>query len=273
VNFNEIASKKVAGIPVLYLAGGFVVILAVVAYRMKTTSGVAEPDTSNAEDAGAVAGESDAAADYSGLATAGTVTVVQSAQNDIQKEVYTNSDWEQDAIAYLVSEKSVSGVDAQVAVNKYLDGSDLTYEQKQWIDACIAKLKAPPDSVGAIGTIGTQPGQKQFSNFPGKHTVKNQNDNTPSKLAGLYYGSGSVDKARLIAGANSALGAPGVTYAPGTVVTIPAYHDPVWYKVTGRGDTTAKGVASRNGIMETTVRVLNTGHSEPYAKGSSVRIG
>jgi hypothetical protein len=273
VNFKELASKKVAGIPVLYLAGAFVVILAVVAYRMKSTSGVDATDTSNPEDAGAVAGESDAATDYSSLATTGTVTVVQSAQNDVQTAVYTNSDWSRDAIAYLVSEKNVSGVEAQVAVNKFFDGSDLSYEEKQWIDACIVKLKAPPDGVGSVGIIGTQPGQKQFSVFPGKHTVKNTNDNSPSKLAALYYGSGAIEKARLIAGANSALGAPGVTYAPGTVVTIPAYHEPVFYKVTGVNDTTAKKVAAKNGISEATVRILNTGHSEPYAKGSSVRIG
>jgi hypothetical protein len=270
VNFQEILKKKVAGIPVLYLAGGFVVILAIVAYRMKSATAPAE---SNSEDAGAEPGTSDAATDYSGLATSGTVTVVQSAQDSVETDPYTNSDWEQDSIAYLVSEKQVPGTAAQAAVNKYLEGGDLSYEEGQWIDACIAKFKAPPDGAGSVGTIGTQPGQKQFSNYPGKHTVKNTNDNTPSKLAALYYGSGSIENARLIAGANSALGAPGVTYTAGTVLTIPAYHSPVWYKVTGVNDTSAKKVAAKNGISEATVRVLNTGHAEPYPKGSSVRIG
>lgn len=270
MNFRELASKKVAGIPVLYLAGGFVVILAIVAYRMKATT--IDNSTETSEDAGAEAGTSDAAADYSGLATSGTVTVVQSAQNDVQEATYTNSDWEEDSVAYLISEKSVPGVDAQVAVNKYLSGEDLTYEQKQWIDACIAKFKSPPDGTAGIGTIGTQPGQKQFSNFPGVHTVKNSNDNSPSKLAALYYGSGSIENARLIAGANSALGAPGVTYAAGTQVKIPLFHSPVWYKVTGVGDLTAAKVGAKNGVSEATIRVLNTGHPEPYVKGMSVRI-
>lgn len=270
MNFQEILSKKFMNVPVLYWAGAFVGILAFAAWKMKSTV----PDTpeETTEDAGAVPGESDAAADYSGLATTGTVTVVQSAQNDIQKEDYTNADWEEDAIAYLISEKGVPGTDAQIAIQKYMDGNDLSYEEKQWIDACVAKFKRPPDGVSTIGVIGTQPGQKQFSNFPGKHTVKNSNDNTPAKLAALYYGSGSIENARLIAGANSALGAPGVTYMQGTSVTIPTYHAPKFYTVTGVNDTTAAKVAAKNGISAATVQILNTGHKEPYPKGSGVRV-
>lgn len=270
MNFQEILQRKVAGVPVLYLAGGFVVILAVVAWKMKPSTPAAE-ETS--EDAGGVPGESDAAADYSSLATTGTVTVVQSAQNDIEKAEYTNSDWQNDAVNYLIREKKATALDAESAISKALSGADLSFEESQLYNQAVEGLgKRPPDGISSVGTIGTQPGQKQFSLFPGKHVVKNSNDNTPSKLAALYYGSGSIENARLIAGANSALGAPGVTYAAGTTVTIPAFHSPKFYTVTGRGDTTAKGVGAKNGVPEATILVLNTGHSQPYKVGSGVRV-
>src|SRR4051812_2219979 len=107
-SFQEIARKKVAGVPVIYLAGGFVIILAIVAFKMKSSAPEATGDesttTDNVPEDGA-SEASDMAGDYSGLNTNGTVIVApqQTTAQEAVKE--TNETWERAAIDYLITEK------------------------------------------------------------------------------------------------------------------------------------------------------------------------
>lgn len=273
MDWKTLSSKKVAGIPVLYLAAAAVVVFAVWAWQMKsapkedTAEPVAETDPSVEDDAGA--------ADYSGLNTGGTVTVVQPPATETESVKQTNDDWLRAAVSFLVDEKKATPGDAQTAINNYLEGNDLTYEQGLLRDAAITKLGLPPERISVLGTVSAQaspPAQRQFNNFPGKHTVKGGNDNSASKLAALYYGSGDALRSQLIAAGNASLGT-GAGYNVGTVVAIPAWREPSYYTVTKTGPKTATKIAGINGISVTTLQALNPGKGGgPYAIGAKLRV-
>lgn len=265
MTFSEIMHKKVAGIPVIYLAGAAVAILAVVAWRMKPKSDSEEvpPDAGGPEDTSAV----DEAADYSGLATQGTVTVVQqpASTDNANPTIETNQTWISKGTQWLVAEKNVLGADASLALTKHVNGQDQSFQEREWINAVYKQFGPPPDGAAdGGGTAGAKPATKQFTP-PGVHTVAGNTDNTYPALAALYYGSSAGDRVDLLQAANaSALGRSG-PWAAGTKVTVPAYHAPVYYSVPkGKGET-ASQVASKNGINITVLAYLNNPKNEAYA--------
>jgi len=270
VTFDDIAKKKVAGVPVLYIAGAFVVILAVVAYKMKSTpSGDNGPVDETQGEASDVTG---GAADYSGQVGSGTVIVAPQNAELPEAVKETNESWERTAVAYLIDSNIATPSDAQLAIDHYLQGADLTFEQGKLKDAAIKKLGLPPEPLPGVGSISAQPAQKQFNSFPGKHTVKGVNDNTAAKLAALYYGNGDASHAARIGALNAKLGPVGTTYNAGTVIYIPVWTNPRYYTITS---TTRypQQVSSKNGISYDTFIYFNPGLTAPYKVGSKVRVG
>lgn len=275
MNFKEIASKKIAGIPVLYLVAGAVVIFAVWAWQMKSSPAeeVTGDENTTAENV-SVSEDDSAVADYSGLAPTGTVTVVQQPTAETESVKQTNDDWLRAAVTYLIDEKKATPGEAQTAINNYLEGNDLTFEQGVLRDAAITKLGLPPERIAVLGTVSAQaapPAQRQFNNFPGKHTVKGSNDNTASKLAALYYGNGDSLRTQKIVATNPNLGT-GAGYNVGTVISIPAWREPAYYTVTKTGPKTATKVGAVNGISAQVLQALNPGKSSPYAVGTKLRV-
>lgn len=275
-SLSEVMHKKVAGVPVVYLAGGAVVILAVVAYRMKSAPTTTQTDNTQADGANP-AGEYDEAnngADYSGQATNGTVVVspvTPVAQEAVQE---TNETWSRSAITYLINDKNVAPGDAQTAITLYLQGANLSFDQGGLRDAAIKKLGIPPEPLDTVGSVSSQadaPAQKQFSHFPGTHTVKGNNDNTALKLAGLYYGAADQAHALKIVSNNSGLGPYGTTYKTGTKLAIPVYVSPVYY-TTPAANYYASTVAKKSGTSYSAIEALNPGLSWPVAKGTKVRV-
>lgn len=272
MNFQELARKKIIGVPVLYWALAGVTVLGFVAWKLKPASSGATTGASSTTDAqgNGVDGNGDA---YSGLATTGTVVVQPSTQPVADVEKATNEKWLSSAVNYLVNDAKAATVgDAQLALSSYLNGDDLTYDQGQLRDKAVQKLGLPPESIGKIGITGSQPAQKQFSVFPGKHTVKGPNDNTPAKLATLYYGSAG-DHALVIVEANTQYGTlASVTYPVGTVLTIPNYPVSKYYKVTGKnGDQYFANIGKTHGLSVAQVQALNPGIPDPAPVGKMVR--
>ncbi len=270
MTFQEFTRKKVVGVPVLYLLAAGAVILGIVAWKMKPA-----PEEKVTEDPNAAGGDTDpltgAGSDYSGLATQGTVTVVQQGtQTEQESEKQTNDDWERAAVAFLIEDKKVTATDAQNAISKYLEGADLTFEEGSLKNAAIAKLGLPPERLSSVGSVGTQPAQKQFSLFPGKHTVKNTNDNTAAKLAQLYYGNSGQVYVDLIVSQNYSLGRG--TYNPGTVVTIPTWYEPRYIVVSKSTGVYPSTVGAKNGVSYQQIEGLNPGVKAPYAMGQKIRI-
>jgi hypothetical protein len=272
-SFQEIAKKKVAGVPVLYLAGGFVIILAIVAYKLKPSSGAVTADP-NAVDGANPSGSDTNTPDYSGLATGGTVVVAPQPTVTDTATAETNETWGRSAVTYLINDLHVPPGDAQTAINLYLSGADLSFDQGGWRDAAVKKLGPPPEPLVAIGKTGTAPAQKQFTNFPGDHVVKGANDNTPSKLAALYYGSGDTNNTNLIVEFNHSLGPAGTTYLPGTKVHIPTRANPGYFTATAAAryqSQIVKAAHVRN-LTEQRLLDLNPNLSFPVAVGTKVRV-
>jgi len=278
ISYSELAKKKVVGVPVLYLGAGFVVILAIVAWRMKpaadtNTDGTNPEDgTAGAEGNGQTTGQLAGTGDpYSGFDTNGTVVVQPTPSESPAPVQDTNDTWLGKAIPYVASTLKISSGQVQVGLNKYLNGSDLSYDEGRMRDAAIDKFGPPPEGTTGFGQVGSQPAQKQFSAFPGKHVVKGSNDNSPMKLAGLYYGSADWTHANFIAAHNVSLGPPATTYTPGTVVIIPGYTQPKYYTVP-KGITTFTQVAAKNGTTKEVLQWLNPTFTEPFPSGMKIRV-
>lgn len=252
--FADLARKKVAGVPVIYLAAGAVAILAVVAWKLKP-SATAPADTP--VDSGGDPNAVDESA-YDGLATQGTVTVVQQPNQTVADPVVqTNSTWVRDGAAWLVSTKKADGTTAYAALTKYVGGQDRSYDENVLVNAVIEHQGAPPEDIAEGGTAGSKPAQKQ-GEPPTVHTITGSSDDTWPELAQLYYNNGSGENQDLIQFANPNLGSSPGPFSIGTKVTIPAYHAPRTYKVP-KGPVTWAVVASRNGISETQLKNLNNG--------------
>jgi hypothetical protein len=270
-SFQEIAQKKIAGVPVLYLAGAFVAILAIVAWKMKPSTPPEEPRGDESTTPGNVPTD-EGDVDYSGLATNGTVTVVQGTPATAQDAAkQTNDDWEREAVNFIVDSGLASPGVAQTAIHKYLEGSDLSYEEGQLRDAAIKKLKLPPEPLYTVGVTGTEPARRQAGTLPGAHTVKGSNDNTAAKLATLYYGNGDAIHAATITAANTRYGPTGTTYPAGTRITIPQWYTPYNYTATKTINTATK-IGAKNGLSAAQVQALNPSMKFPVSAGTKVRV-
>jgi hypothetical protein len=285
VNYSELVSKKVAGIPVLYLAGAAVIVLAIVAWRMKPSADFsdAEGDVQGSPEGGSgVPTEGDDP--YAGLETNGTVTVVQqppAAAEPVQK---TNEDWAKEGAEWAVTGAAqaagihTTGAAARAALNHFLYGEDLSYEEGQIVNAVIREKGQPPEGVGAIGKIPTSaptapsaPAQKQFTNYPGTHTVRGSNDNTFTKLSVLYYGSSYAKNVDLIAASNLGINRD-TPIAVGTRIAIPYLTTPKYFTATSAART-ASSIASKNGITVNRLNALNPGRVWPVKVGTQIRVG
>lgn len=280
MNFSEFAHKKVAGIPVLYLAGAAVIVLAIVAWRMKPSADFTDdPDqTQGAPEDGSTLEPQEGDDPYGSLATNGTVTVVQQPTAPVTPDIMdTNEEWIKAGAEWAVTAAAqakgvhTTGAAAVAALNQWLQGEDLNYDQTQIVEAVIAEKGQPPEGVGATGKITNDaPAQRQFNNFPGTHTVKGVNDNTFTKIAVLYYNSNSGDTINLLAGNNPTLNSR-ANLAPGTVVKVPGMRPPRYITATN-SMRNAPDIAKKNAITVATLWAFNPGMVFPVKVGTKVRI-
>lgn len=271
--------KKVAGIPVLYIAGVAVLVLAFVAYKMDAKAGDAGTDTTSDADGADTAGatpDADATAaaldpaSYASLDSNGTVTVTQpdGSSQSTDVVVATNDTWEATGVTYLIAQGLATGGDAEQALSDYLNGAQLSFNAGALRDAVIKQYGLPPNPPTPGGTLA--PIAKRQGNPPTTHTVQGSNDNTFTKLAQLYYGRTDGDTIDLLQAANVPLGNGG-PWAPSTKVHIPAYSVPKYYTAT-KSVRTLAAIASKNGITQVQLTELNDGMKFPVAVGKKVRV-
>lgn len=150
-DLKSLSSKKVAGVPVLYLIGGFVAIMAVIAWRMKpsTTPADAAAADSAATDAASASGSNDAVPPV----ISGTVVAAPSPAVEADVPYEDNSTWLRKAVAFLIAHGSNPG-DAQLAMQHYLSGASLSYAEGQMRDSAVRELGLPPNDFDAGTTAG-----------------------------------------------------------------------------------------------------------------------
>lgn len=160
MNFQGILSKKVAGVPVIYVAAILVAILAVIAWRMEPAS---EP-VSEAE-------PGDAAATAGGKLTPTITDEYRQPMTTAAPEPDTNAKWQMRAVQYLTS-LGYQTTDAQLAIQEYLAGSDLNVWQTEMANKAVTAIGQPPEPfvVGA-STFSPPPVGKGKLYVPGQNNA------------------------------------------------------------------------------------------------------
>jgi hypothetical protein len=293
---SSFVKRKVGGVPVVYLAGGFVAVLLVIAWRMKNSAAAATDPTATDPTAatgsagtGAVDGNGDPSAVYPTMPT-GTVVVAPSTPVDTNVPDQTNTDWLKKAVTYLVNTKGHSPGDAQQAITLYLDGENLSYAQGQMRDEAVKQLGLPPDP-GSVGSTGAKPVTTVPTPAAPKpspppvqrqgvppiwHTVRGVGDNSIGDLIKLYYGNGQDMKYMDLFEIHNPSLPPNGTLRVGTKVYIPKYVAPKYFKAT-TSVRSATAIAARNGISVKTLTLLNDGVGSPKLTfpapvGAQVRV-
>ena len=147
---SNLMRKRVGGVPVVYLAGGVVLILAVYAYRARsTTTKAGDAATATPVDGtGTLGGEV-----YPNMPQ-GTVIVapVTSAPSGpSNSSIETNDQWLRSGVTLLAKTGKGPGV-AQEALQAYLNGNRLSYEQGAMRDTVLSELGLPPYPPDSGGT-------------------------------------------------------------------------------------------------------------------------
>jgi hypothetical protein len=260
---SNILKKKVAGVPVVYPAAAFVLVLVFFAWKMKSADATPDGDLPiGTDEEGTAVGE----ADYSGLKSNGTVTVQQGQDPATVTPVVvkTNDTWIADGVNYLVT-NGYSGGAAQSALSKYINSQQLSYEEGQMRDLVIKQYGLPPEPF-APGSTGQKPASRQGTP-PLYHTIQSGNDNTYTKLAQLYYAKTDSASVALISGHNANAGA----LTTGTRVFIPKYATPKYITATKSTDQIGE-VAAKNGKSKTEIHALNPTLVFPVKIGTKIRV-
>jgi LysM repeat protein len=212
-------TKKVLGVPALYLALGFVLVLAVFAWKMQSTPKASDDsaDVTPAESSDdTILRESET---YPALPL-GTVTAPPpTPAGPSNTTITSNDDWLRKGVAFLITRQYGPG-DAQQALSLYLEGGQLTYAQGQMRDLVIREYGIPPYPT-AIG--GTLPDIARTQGpLPRDHIVKGSADDTANELAALYYNRSDSFAVAAVSGANGGR----ATYTVGTTVRVPVLPTP-----------------------------------------------
>lgn len=273
-NFQEFANKKILGVKALYLVGAFVVILAVVAYKLKPSTSADPTDTT---DTTSPDGAAPTPNPYDSLDPDGTGTVTVSQLGTTPDATtpteYTNDQWAKDGSVWIANQPSfnVTGPGAYTALQKYLTGQDRSFQEQTLVDAWYKQKGPPPDGVSEGGSVAAKPGVRQIQTLPGYHTVTGTSDNTYGDIANIYYGHNDQATYDLIQAANvNKLGDTG-PFTKGTKIYVPVYHTAKMYKLPA--NMTRKHIAAVNGISEQQFIALNNTTKSGWSKGQTVRVG
>src|SRR5215216_653708 len=142
-------SRKFLGVQVLYWLAIGVLLLAYLAYRMRNASEDL-PDAAEQDPDLAPENADDSAGLYDGFAAQPTPTY--SPGIGATTTVDTNDAWAKRATEFIGLSGLASPGAAQLAIQKYLNGDQLTFEEGKIRDAAIRQFGAPPEPVTVGGT-------------------------------------------------------------------------------------------------------------------------
>lgn len=284
-SIKALMSKKVAGIPVIYIVGLFVAILAVVAWRMKPA---ADPAVETPVDAGGT-GEGDVTGDpaYPG----GAPTFVANPApgylspdaNQGPSSIDDNLKWQRRSIEWLVGNGHASVDQATLALQKYLAGDHLSVNEGKLRDLAISHFGLPPELPTSGGTdeptptlpVVPSPPVTPVTTIPPRfHTVKGGSDNTWTKLVKIYYNRTDNESIDYLQSWNVRSGAPHQGTIPtGTKIWVPIYQNPRWIKATATMRTAADIIKKNQPLNSTAMLMeLNDGMKFPVKIGTRVRV-
>lgn len=284
-SIKALMGKKVAGIPVIYLAGLFVAILAVLAWRMKPTP---EPKEETPVDAaGEETGDQTGDPQYPGsppvFVANPTPPYMSPDSNQGPSSIDSNEKWMRRAIEWLTGNGHASVDQATVALQKYLAGDHLSVNEGKLRDLAISQYGLPPEIPQSGGTdeptptlpVPTTPTTPPVKPVPPRyHTVVGGTDDTWTKLVKLYYNRTDNEAIDFLQSWNVRSGAPhSGTIAAGTRIWVPVYQNPRYIKATATMRTAAD-IIKKNPPLNSTkmLEELNDGMKFPVKIGTRVRV-
>lgn len=284
MDMNALTSKKVAGIPVIYLALAIGVIALYGAFKVKS-----KPTPPAATDAASTDAPAGDGTDTTQPVFTATPTVTQPSGVNTGSVTATsgpdtNALWQRRSIDWLRQ----NGYDistATQAINKYLNSEELSQVEAGARDKAVQQFGLPPEDIPNSPVTPApppivapvSPGVPVFSGRPSKqgvpptsHTVHGNGDNSVTDLCNLYYGRSTYIEWNLLKAWNPGkdLTAP---IPNDTVVHIPKFVNPVWYKATS-ATRTLYAIAAKNGDSAAFVQALNPSKHFPVPIGTSVRV-
>lgn len=267
-------SRKVGGVPVLFIVFGVSAVILYGAYRLKPNTATPATDTAPGDVTDA---QGDQATNTDQPVFSATPTIIQPSgvnAGSVTSTPQADTDdlWKRRAVAYLIANGYTNDV-ATSAITKYLDNTALSSLEARARDTAVAQFGLPPESLPNGGTLPSAPSASApFSKQgtpPCTHTVKGASDNTFPEIARGYYGFTGNTIAMLHAynpgfGINS-------TFPVGTKIIVPKLVQPRYYRATAAKNT-AYQIAAVNGTTPDKVINLNPAVHFPAKIGTSVRV-
>lgn len=279
MNLSGLMQKKVMGVPVLYLVAGFVIVLALVAWRMKPGAGVTpDPaeDTGAAPDAGGglTEGGEGAIPPFVANPSPGYGGVAIPDPNASGGTPDDNDKWLRRAVEWLAGQDHATADAATGAIQKYLAGDQLSVAEGQLRDLAIRQFGLPPEipqSGGTAAPVTPTPTTPKKYIAPGYHTVSGPEDDSYTDMARLFYGRGDNAAVDLIQSFNPTKGHEG-PFPVGTRFWIPPYTAPKYITATASVRTSAQIVARNPPLTAAMLKEFNDGMKFPVKAGTKVRV-
>jgi len=264
MKLDALMSRKVAGIPVVWIALAIGVVAVYGAIKLKPAPEVVDAPEDEEEE------EFDGNIDNAQqpVFVANPVPQPSTADTD-QKWSLRAQDW--------LRLNGVTPELATAAITKYLNEEPLNETERAAVNRAIQEFGYPPESTPNAPSAPNPnpetgykgPATKQGTP-PLTHVVKGTSDDSVTELSRLYYGSDSPDHINRIKSATQNLTNPG-PYRVGSRVTIPKYADPKYYKATA-ATRDVYTIARKNGTTAAKVYELNNMMKFPVKVGTRVRV-
>lgn len=284
--YKEFLNKKVFGVKMLYVALAVALLLGFVAWKMKRAGVDAGADPTDTEPTAGDEGvgndvpttvtpsDSSLGIGGGGVSTGGSTTDPVYTPPTVA-EPLTNDTWMRMGIDWLIKQ-GVPSDQATMALQAYLAGDQLSFEQGKLRERVITQFGLPPEIPQSGGTANkpttpkpppkVTPGtQKPPLNFKTTASI-----NTYGEIAKKFYGSSNDRYIDLLQAHNMKLGHAG-PFKVGSVVFVPAKSEPHYFTATKTVRTLA-AIAAKNGTSQAVVKELNDKTHFPVAVGHKVRV-
>lgn len=258
---KSVSRKKIAGIPVLYLAFAVAAVILFLAMRVKPATDTAATD---AESTDTTDGGDSLSGDMGEPVVTNPVFVANPTTQTVAEN--TNDLWARQAIQWLISSGATVS-EATNAIQKYLSGDTLSYREGELRDKAVTEFGLPPEDIVSGKTLGYKGPASKQGEPPTTHTVKGTSDNSYEELARLYYGLSGSDPINFLRSRNASLVEP---FAVGTRVTIPVWKNPRYYRATS-ATRTLYAIARVESTTPSAIQALNPGMEFPVRPGTRVR--
>lgn len=279
---KTLMGRKIVGVPVLYIVGAAVAVLAYFAFKMKGSATVSSDEPVQDE------AEGDLPLSTQPVFTANPPPAFERSDGSIGStpDVDTNEKWLRRSIEWVSAHEGLPVDSVRIALQKWLAGEDLSVSEGHIRDAAVNHFGLPPEELPQGGQTAEPPVAVPIPDPPvvtptpsfrppGRYTTTGTSkDNSWAALARYVYGSGDNDHIDYLQSYNVRNGAPHSGPLPaGLVMWIPVYSRPRYVKATTTMRTAQQLIAKNPPLNSVAMlQELNDELHFPVPVGTRVRV-